>query len=446
MMNNKSTQVKSMKPFFVVWTGQAFSLFGSSLVQFALVWYLTQRTGSATILATATLVAFLPDVFLGPYIGALVDRWSRRLVMMAADGLIALATLGLAALFLADKVEVWHIYVIMFIRALGGTFHWPAMQSSTSLMVPTEHLSRIAGLNQALRGAMSIVAPMAGALLLAVIPMQGILAIDVGTAVIAIICLFFVIIPQPEQSPEDQGSALKAMLEGFRYVKAWPGMMLLMLMATVLNFFINPAFSLTPLLVTEHFKGGALQLGWMESAMGIGVVAGGLVLSVWGGFKKRILTTLMGLAVCGLGVLAIGFTPAEYLNIAIASMFIGGFAMPIVNGPLFAILQDKVAPEKQGRVFTLVSSLAGAAAPLGLAIAGPVADWIGVQGWFVVAGVVSLLMAVTGPLMRPIMKLEENHREIKAEAPLENNSELKEAATERHKGVSPEEQIVCRPQ
>lgn len=407
-MTNTTSQTKSMKPFFVVWTGQAFSLFGSSLVQFALVWYLTQRTGSATVLATATLVAFLPDVLLGPYIGALVDRWSRRLVMMAADGFIALSTLGLAVLFWVDKVEVWHIYVIMFIRALGGTFHWPAMQSSTSLMVPSEHLARISGLNQALRGAMSIVAPMAGALLLAILPMQGILAIDVGTAVIAIVCLFFVVIPQPKPSKEDQGSALKAMMEGFRYVKAWPGMMLLMLMATVLNFFINPAFSLTPLLITEHFKGGALQLGWIESAMGVGVVIGGLVLSVWGGFKKRIFTTLVGLAVCGLGTVAIGFTPTGYLNIAIVSMFIAGFSMPIVNGPLFAILQDKVAPEKQGRVFTLVSALAGAAAPLGLAIAGPVADWLGVQAWFVVAGVVSLLMAVFGPFLRPIMTIEES--------------------------------------
>lgn len=407
-MSNPSPQVKSMKPFFVIWTGQAFSLFGSSLVQFALVWYLTQKTGSATVLATATLVAFLPDVFLGPYIGALVDRWSRRMVMMVADGMIALATLGLAALFLVDKVAIWHIYVIMFLRALGGTFHWPAMQSSTSLMVPGEHLARVSGLNQALRGAMSIVAPMAGALLLSVVPMQGILAIDVGTAAIAIVCLFFVAIPQPAQAIEDQGSALKSMLEGFRYVKAWPGMMLLMLMATILNFFINPAFSLTPLLVTEHFMGGALQLGWMESAMGVGVVVGGLGLSVWGGFKRRILTTLVGLAVCGLGVIAIGFTPVGYLNIAIASMFVAGFSMPIVNGPLFAILQDKVAPEKQGRVFTLVSALSGAAAPLGLAIAGPVADWIGVQGWFVVAGVVSLLMAFSGPFLRPIMTIEES--------------------------------------
>lgn len=403
-----SRQVKSMKPFFVIWIGQAFSLFGSHLVQFALVWYLTQRTGSATVLATATLVALLPQVLLGPYIGALVDRWNRRSVMMIADGLIALATVGLAVLFLFDVVQVWHIYTIMLLRSLGGTFHWPAMQSSTSLMVPEEHLSRVSGLNQALQGVMSIVAPMAGALLLSILPMQGILAIDVITAVIAIICLFFVFVPQPERAADArQSSALKDMVDGFRYVWAWPGMMLLLVMAALLNLVFNPAFSLTPILVTGHFDGGALQLGWMESAMGMGFVVGGLVLGVWGGFKRRILTTLLGLLGSGVGVITIGLTPAGYLPLAIGAMFLTGFTMPIINGPLFAILQDKVDPEKQGRVFTLVGAISAAASPLGLAIAGPVADAVGVQAWFLVAGGVALAMAVAGPFLRSIMALED---------------------------------------
>lgn len=406
-MGVSARQVKSMKPFFIIWTGQAFSLFGSNLVQFALVWYLTQRTGSATVLATATLAAMLPQVLLGPYIGALVDRWNRRCVMMIADGLIALATVSLAALFLFGVVQVWHIYAIMLVRALGGTFHWAAMQSSTSLMVPEEHLSRVAGLNQALQGIMAIVAPMAGALLLGILPMQGILAIDVVTAAIAISCLLFVLVPQPERAAGvEQSSALRDMVDGFRYVWAWPGMMLLLVMAALLNFFFNPAFSLTPILVTEHFRGGALQLGWMESAMGVGVVAGGIVLGIWGGFKRRIITTLVGLLGSGVGVIAIGLTPAGYLAAAVGAMFFAGFTMPIINGPLFAILQDKVDAEKQGRVFTLVGALSGAASPLGLAIAGPVADALGVQAWFVLAGAVALVMAVAGPFLRPIMTLE----------------------------------------
>ncbi len=183
--------------FFTIWTGQAVSLFGSTLVQFALVWWLTKETGSATILATATLVALLPQIFLSPIAGALIDRWNRRRVLIIADGAIALFSLGLAVLFLLGKEQVWQIYVIMFIRSLGGAFHWPTMQASTSLMVPDSQLSRVAGLNQALQGAMSIVAPPLGALLLSALPMYGIILIDVVTACFAITPLFFIPIPQP---------------------------------------------------------------------------------------------------------------------------------------------------------------------------------------------------------------------------------------------------------
>jgi len=155
--------------FFTIWTGQAFSLLafsllGSRVAQFALVWWLTQLTGSATILATASLVGFLPEVFLMPIAGAYVDRWNRRITMIVADGVVALASLWLVYLFWTGAIQVWHVYVIMFVRALGGCFHWPAMQASTTLMVPQAHLTRVAGVNQTLYGLLSIFGPPAGAL------------------------------------------------------------------------------------------------------------------------------------------------------------------------------------------------------------------------------------------------------------------------------------------
>ena len=161
-MSKQSLEATRWKlPFFTIWTGQAFSLIGSNLVQFALVWWLTETTGSATILAVASIMAVLPQVFLGPIAGALVDRWNRRLVMIVADSVIALAVVVLAVLYALDAVQTWHIYVLMFIRAAGGAFHWPAMRASTSLMVPQKHLSRIAGLNQALFGVANIVSVVA---------------------------------------------------------------------------------------------------------------------------------------------------------------------------------------------------------------------------------------------------------------------------------------------
>ena len=149
--------------FFTIWTGQAFSLLGSQLVQFALIWYLTLKTGTATILATVTMMAMLPGIFLSPFIGPLIDRWNRRRIMIVADTLIALATLVLAVLFAFDLVQIWHIYVIMFIRSIGESFHRPAMTASTSLMVPKEHLTRIQGVNQMLNGGLNIIAAPLGA-------------------------------------------------------------------------------------------------------------------------------------------------------------------------------------------------------------------------------------------------------------------------------------------
>jgi len=160
----------SMRPFFVIWSGQAGSLLGSQLVQFALVWWLTQATGSATILALASLAALLPQILIGPIAGALVDRWSRRTVMIAADAAIALATLALAVLFWLKLATLWHIYALLLIRSLGAAFHWPAMQASTTLLVPEQQLSRIAGLNQTLAGMAGIFIPPLGALAIEILP------------------------------------------------------------------------------------------------------------------------------------------------------------------------------------------------------------------------------------------------------------------------------------
>lgn len=399
-------------PFFTIWVGQAFSLLGSQVVQFALVWWLTRSTGSATVLATATLVALLPGILLGPFAGACVDRWNRRLVMMAADGIIALATLGLGIIAAMGALRPWHVYIIMMLRALGGTFHWPAMQASISLMAPKEQLSRVAGLNQTLGGMLNIVAPPLGALLMSILPLWGVMLIDVGTAVLAIAPLVWVHIPQPSRSTAATGEAGKSSLwqdvrEGLRYVLAWPGLRLIGVMATLLNLLLAPAASLLPILVMKHLGGGALQLGWMESAWGLGVVSGGLILSAWGGFRRRILTSLMGVIGMGLGGLLIGLTPADVLWPALVGMFLVGAMVPIANGPLFAMVQATVAPDMQGRMLTLMNSAAAAASPIGLAIAGPVADLLGVTSWYLVGGVACLLMGIGGFFVPTVVHLED---------------------------------------
>ena len=398
--------------FFTIWIGQAFSLFGSQLVSFAVIWWLTQTTGSATVLATAALVGLLPQVILGPFTGTLVDRWNRRIIMIVADGMIALATVVLALLFALGHIQIWQVYALLFIRSVCGGFHWPAMQASTTLMVPKEHLTRIQGLTQMLQGGMSIIAAPLGALLLAVVPMQGILAIDVFTALLAVIPLFFIQVPQPEKSgsqTEAQGKTTfwQDFRLGLSYVWGWPGLMLIGVMAAVINFLLNPAFALLPILVTKHFNGQALQFATLSSFFGIGIIIGGLILSAWGGFKRRILTTVMGLLAMGAGCLVMGLLPPSAFVFAVATMFFLGIVNPIVNGPLMAAIQAAVAPEMQGRVFSLIGTVAAAMSPLGLIIAGPIADKLGVQTWFIIGGIVTGVMGITSLFIPAIMHFED---------------------------------------
>ena len=401
-------------PFIGLFASQALSLVGSSLVQFALIWWLTATTGSPTVLAMASLAGLLPNVVLAPAAGVLVDRLSRRRVMIAADSLVALVTLGLVVLFAAGRVEVWHVYAALFLRSAAGSFQFPAWQASTSLMVPESHLARVAGFNQMLQGAMNIAAPPLGALLLAVLPMQGVLAIDVLTAALAVGTLALIAIPQPARpaAPAKGEAAGRPtfwadMRTGMRYVTAWPGLLALLLMAVVINLLFSPAAALLPILVTRHFGGGALHLAWLESGSGVGVVAGGLLLGMWGGFKRKMLTTLCGMIGLGLAFGLLGGVPAGVFWLAVALSFVAGGMQPVTNGPIMAVLQASVAPDMQGRVFSLVGALASAMAPVGLVLAAPVAERLGVQSWFFIAGGVCVLMAVVGLLTPAILHLED---------------------------------------
>jgi DHA3 family macrolide efflux protein-like MFS transporter len=235
------------------------------LVRFALIWWLTERTGSATTLAVAALSSRLPTIALGPFGGALIDRWNRHWVMAIADTLIALFTGLLACLYWLGIVQVWHVYIILFLRALGDTFQSPAMRASTPLMVPKEQLTRLAGMNQALEGVVRILAPPLGALLLAIWPMQSLLWLDLVTAALAVVPLLFIHIPQPEGAfrGEKGGGAhlLREVSDGFRYVWRWQGLFLLVATSGLLRLFVALASALLSLLVTDHFGGDALQFG-----------------------------------------------------------------------------------------------------------------------------------------------------------------------------------------
>ena len=396
-----------MTRFLLVFSGQVFSLFGSELVQFALIWWLTQASGSATTLATAAMLGLLPPVVLGPLAGTLVDRSNRRLVMMAADGVIAAATLVLAVLFALGLARVGHVYALMFVRALGATFHWPAMQASTTLMVAPRHLARVAGVSQALRGVANVAMPPLAALLLASLPLAAILAIDVATALVAITPLVFVSVPQPERrDPGDASSVWADLRSGVRFVWEWRGLAVLLALVSILHFWAAPAFALTPIVVTRTFGRGADGLAWTQSAMGVGFLVGGLLLGAWGGFRRRIVTVVLGISILGVSLGVIGALPRSAFWGLVGAVFVAGVVAPVVVGSFQAIQQAVVPPQMQGRVLSLARSGMDAMSPLGMVAAGPVADGLGIGRWYLLTGAIMVLMAGAASLVPAVMSLE----------------------------------------
>lgn len=401
--------------FFTLWIGQALSLLGSQLVQFAIIWYLTLETNSATALALASLMGLLPQVILSPFIGTWVDRGNRRAILISADATVAVATLVLVLLFTLGRVEIWHIYALLFVRAVAGGFHQSAFGASVVLLVPKEHLARVQGFNQALYGGLNIISAPLGAFLYAVLPMQGILSIDVGTAVLAILILLFFQIPQPERGEAAKATFWQDFAAGFRYILAWRGLLIVLGMVMVINFFYSAAESLTPILISRHFRGDAQQLGWWQAAFAVGTIAGGILLGAWGGFKKKVVTAQFGLIVLGIGTTIIGFTPPQLFWLGLAANTLTGLILPITNGSYGAILQSVVAPDMQGRVFAFIMSAAMLVSPLGLMIAGPISDALGIQLWFWVSGITCALMGIAGFFINEVMGMEEEKKELKAE-------------------------------
>ena len=287
--------------------------------------------------------------------------------MILADSAISAITLGLAILFWLDAIQIWHVYVAMAGRAIGQAFHFPspAATAAVAMIVPGKDLQRAAGLNQMMQGIITIAGPPAGAFLFGILPIQGVLAVDIITAIIAIVCLLPIAIPHPAKAAVSKKTSIIAeMVDSFRYVWKWKGLTALITISAIISFFIIPAFTLLPIMVNKFLGGDVLKLGWLEAAFGVGIVAGGLLLGVWAGFKKRIVTGLTGVIVCGLATFALGLTSLGWFIIGLASSFFIGFGLSFSNGPIMSVLQATVEKSMQGRVFSLLNSISSAITPL----------------------------------------------------------------------------------
>lgn len=396
--------------FWMIFSGQALSLVGSALTQFVLLWWITDTTGSVSALATAGMAALLPQALLSPLGGTFADRYSRRLLMITADVISALCMAVLIVLFLTERIELWHAYVMMFIRSAMQAFQTPAATASMAMLVPRDFLPRAAGLNQSMQSFTVVAAAPLGALAISVMPMGWALGIDVGTALLGIVPLLVFRIPQLRAAgARGIGGIWTEFREGLTLVWGHPGLRRLYGLQGAVALVIMPSFALLPLLIKEHFNGGAPQVALMEGLAGIGMVLGGMVVAALAP-RRQVPWVLWGFAASCLALALTGLVPGRLFGVAVAWWVLSGFTFILGNAPLTALLQATIPNQLQGRALSLLAMAMGLAAPVGLALATPLGEWIGIRWLFVLMGVAGTLVSLAGFLSPPLRKLDMEQR------------------------------------
>lgn len=396
--------------FWMIFSGQALSLVGSALTQFVLLWWIADTTGSVAALATAGMAAMLPQALLSPLGGTFADRYNRRLLMIAADVISALCMAVLIVLFLTERIELWHAYVMMFIRSAMQAFQTPAATASMAMLVPRDFLPRAAGLNQSMQSFTVVAAAPLGALAISVMPMGWALGIDVGTALLGIVPLLVFRIPQLRAAgARGIGGIWTEFREGLTLVWGHPGLRRLYGLLGAVVLVIMPSFALLPLLIKEHFNGGAPQVALMEGLAGIGMVLGGMVVAALAP-RRQVPWVLWGFAASCLALALTGLVPGRLFGVAVAWWVLSGFTFILGNAPLTALLQATIPNQLQGRALSLLAMAMGLAAPVGLALATPLGEWIGIRWLFVLMGVAGTLVSLAGFLSPPLRKLDMEQR------------------------------------
>lgn len=370
---------RGLRTFLVIWAGQTVSLLGSGLTNFALGVWVYQQTGSVTRFAMVGFFVAAPALVVSPFAGALVDRWDRRRTLIASDTAAALSSLVLFVLLSSDALALWHIYLMTGVAAVANAFQWPAFTASTTLLVPSKHYARAAGMTQMGFALAQIVGPMLGGMLLVTIGLKWVILTDFATFLVGAATLILVRIPQPpeaEEDPEEGPPAGRTLLSevsyGWRYIRRRHGLLGLLALFAIVNFAFGMLQALLPPLVLSFTT--APVLGTILSVAGVGMLAGTVTMSVWGGPERRVRAIFAAILMQGLILLLGGFRPNVWLIGAAAFAFL--FGTPIVLGCSQAIWQSKVAPALQGRVFSIRRMVGLSSIPLAYAVAGPLADRI----------------------------------------------------------------------
>lgn len=393
-------------------TSQTVSLFGSMLVQYAIMWHLTLQTKSGSVMALAAVFGFLPQAVVSVFGGVWADRLNRKVLIIGADAMIATATLALAMLMLGGADDLWLIYAALVIRSVGAGVQMPAVGALLPQIVPTEKLMRVNGINGTIQSAMMLVAPAAAAAVYASSSIVAVFFVDIVTAVIGIGLLSLLAVPRlvrPELTGDVHAAYFDDLLGGLRYAVShtfvrW----LLALYAVVFVLIVAPSY-LTPLMIVRTFGAEVWKLTVNEVAFSVGMILGGALLATWGGLKNRV--TMIVASTLAFGGLSVGLGLSTHLVVFFGFMFLVGLAVPFFSTTSMTVLQETVEPEMQGRVFGFVGIVMALALPVGMAVFGPLADRFTVEAVLIASGVLTFLVVGAAVGLPPGRRAVEAARE-----------------------------------
>ncbi|GAP41871.1 MFS transporter [Flexilinea flocculi] len=386
--------------FALLWAGQIISLLGTSIIQFSLIWWITEKTGSAILLSIAALSTLIPEIFIGPFIGPVIDRSNKKKILFFSGISISIIALVLSFGFHQNLIVPWMILIGLLLRSIFNVSRWPVLSAAAAQIVPENHLTRINAVDYMIRGFSNIIGPITGAFLINSISIQKIMLTDVLLVLIGFIPLFLVKIPEIINNADAMPSIRKTMIrnwndlkDGFIYVQKKPGLLKLLAYLSIINLLLIPGDHLLPLMISDHFGGGATELGMMGMAFGIGSIVGGLILGMQSELRSRMKTSISGDILYGAAVILIGISTKNQFPLAILAWGAAGIGESLSLASLNALLQSRTKPEMQGRVISITSSLINISVPLGMIISGPVAEFFGIHQIYIFSGIVVLLIS-----------------------------------------------------
>ena len=399
-----------------VWGGELVSVLTSSILQMGFVWHITLTTNSASMLSLASLAGFLPLALFGTFAGTIVDRLPLRVTLIGADLFIAAVSAVVAMVSLTGALPVWVVMVALFVRAIGSAFHTPAFQALTPLVAPAEHLTRLAGVTQAVQSGGYILGTAVAAVIYPLWGLTAMIALDVAGALFATVAVLAARLDVggsgAQAGEKNLGLVAQARAlagetaDGYRVLCGYRGLFALLWCGFVFTLVFSPISALFPLMTLDHFGGTTGDAATAEIVFSVGMIAGSALLAAWGGFRNRALTVVAATALYGVATLVAGLLGAGGFVAFLAMSFLMGLSSPFYSGPQTALMQEKVPPEYLGRVFGLYGAIMSWAMPLGLAFSSLFADAVGASAWFVGAGAAMVLLACVTWAIPAIRRIE----------------------------------------